>query len=388
MLIYWDYMPPGKKSSILRRADMNKLPPSSIMFRALMERDTTFEGVFYVGVKTTGIFCRPTCPSKKPRPENVEYFATPGEAIYAGYRPCLRCSPLEMEKKAPELVKRLCDAVEQSPAGKISGAQLQAMGVDPSQARRQFRRYYGMTFQAYSRARRIGLALHEIRNGESVIGAQLDSGFESASGFWEAFKQVFGAPPSQAEKLNCLRAKWIDTPLGAMVALGNEDGIHLLEFVDRRGLENEIMHLRKRTGCFVVPGRNSHLDKLAEELKNYFAGKAMEFTVPLISAGTLFEMAVWKFLRSIPPGETWSYAELARKVGKPKAVRAVGRANGMNCLALVIPCHRVIRADGQLCGYGGGIWRKRWLLEHERKAMEQNNSTGRDLTLFPSRNNR
>jgi AraC family transcriptional regulator of adaptative response/methylated-DNA-[protein]-cysteine methyltransferase len=148
------------------------------------------------------------------------------------------------------------------------------------------------------------------------------------------------------------------------------------------------MRLRKRTGCFIVPGRNSHLDNLAEELKNYFAGTSMEFTVPLVSAGTPFETAVWKFLRSIPPGETWSYAELARKVGKPKAVRAVGRANGMNCLALVIPCHRVIRADGQLCGYGGGIWRKRWLLEHERKAIEQNNSNGKDLTLFPSRDNR
>jgi AraC family transcriptional regulator of adaptative response/methylated-DNA-[protein]-cysteine methyltransferase len=353
---------------------MSKLPPNSIMYNALMERDSTFEGVFFVAVKTTGIFCRPTCHAKKPKAENVEFFATQQEALYAGYRPCLLCRPLDNEKKAPELVQKLCEAIEQAPARKIANTELRTMGVDPSTARRQFKRYYGMTFQAYHRARRMGLALHEIREGESVIGAQINNGFESASGFWEAFKQVFGIPPSHAPKAKCLLAHWIDTPLGAMLALGNDEGIHLLEFIDRRGLENEIVNLRKRTGCFVVPGINKYLTKISEEIKRYFDGSELRFETPFVINGTPFEKAVWKLLQTIPPGITWSYSQLAGKLGKPTATRAVGRANGRNCLAIVIPCHRVIRADGSLCGYGGGIWRKKWLLEHERKAIEQINA--------------
>jgi AraC family transcriptional regulator of adaptative response/methylated-DNA-[protein]-cysteine methyltransferase len=341
------------------------------MYRALLNRDTTFEGVFYVAVKTTGIFCRPTCTAKKPKIENVEFFASPSEALYAGYRPCLRCNPLERNKQAPEIVRRLCKIIDEKPAKKIDSAELRSLGIDPSTARRQFQRHYGMTFQAYHRARRMGLALHEIRNGESVIGAQIDSGFESASGFWEAFKQLFGTPPRDAKKIKYLQASWYETPLGVMVAMGDSDGVYLLEFVDRRGLENEILQLRKRTGCVIVPGSNAHLEKLGEELKNYFNGSKISFTVPLIIGGTAFEQTVWKHLRSISPGETWSYLQLARKVGKPTATRAVGHANGKNCLALVIPCHRVIGADGRLSGYGGGIWRKKWLIEHERQVMQK-----------------
>ena len=337
------------------------------MYRALLNRDTSFEGVFYVGVKTTGIFCRPTCPARKPRPENVEYFATPRDALYGGYRPCSRCSPLDREKRLPELVRRLRDVVEQSPTGKLSSAELRALGIDPSTARRQFQRYYGMTFHAYHRARRMGLALGEVRNGEAVIMAQLNNGFESASGFWEAFKRVFGVPPSRAEQINCLQAKWIETPLGAMLALANDEGLHLLEFVDGRRLEKELLELRERIGCAIVPGNHPYLDQISEELKNYFDGTAITFTVPMVMAGSPFERDVWTLLQTIPPGETWSYMQLAQAIGNPKAVRAVGRANGRNRLAVVIPCHRVIRADGSLCGYGGGIWRKQWLLDHERQ---------------------
>ncbi len=241
-----------------------------------------------------------------------------------------------------------------------------------------------MTFQAYQRARRMGRALHVIRDGETVIGAQIDTGFESSSGFSEAFKQVFGAAPSQAENVEYLLARWIDTPLGAMVALGNDKGIYLLEFVDRRGLQKEIMQLRKQTGCYIVPGNNTHLEKISEELKRYFEGKGVKFTVPLIVSGSEFESTVWKHLQTIPPGKTWSYFQLAQKLGKPKAVRAVGHANGKNRLAIVIPCHRVIRADGSLCGYGGGVWRKQWLLDHERKIMSEDKSSRDSSTIQPS----
>jgi AraC family transcriptional regulator of adaptative response/methylated-DNA-[protein]-cysteine methyltransferase len=273
---------------------------------------------------------------------------------------------MEREQAPSEVVRRLMDAVEKAPTGKLRDADLCTLGVDPSTARRQFKRAFGMTFHAYHRARRMGMALTEIRQGRAVIDSQLDRGFESASGFWEAFKRVFGQPPSKAEAANCLFARWIPTPLGAMVALAGPKGLSLLDFVDRRGLENQILSLRRRSKCAIVPGNSPHLERIARQLKAYFDGTSLTFDVPVQPAGSSFQLAVWKALRGIPPGKTRSYAELAESLGRPGAARAVGRANGRNYLALVIPCHRVIRADGELCGYGGGIWRKQWLLEHER----------------------
>ncbi|HKK21701.1 MAG TPA: trifunctional transcriptional activator/DNA repair protein Ada/methylated-DNA--[protein]-cysteine S-methyltransferase, partial [candidate division Zixibacteria bacterium] len=328
---------------------VTKLPPPSVMYRALVERDSTFEGIFYVGVTSTGIFCRPTCPARKPKQENVEFFPTSQEALYAGYRPCNRCKPLDRDRRPPELVTRLLELVEQSPSGRITGRELRDMGIDPSTARRQFQRHYGMTFQAYHRARRMGRALHEIRKGESVIGAQIDHGFESASGFWEAFKQLFGTPPSKAEQVEILFARWIETPLGAMLALANDRGLYLLEFVDRRGLENEIVHLRKRTEAVIVPGNHEHLDSIVQETKAYFDGELTEFVTPIVQIGSDFEKSVWALLRTIPPGQTRSYAWMAQKLNNPNATRAVGRANGRNPLAIIVPCHRVIRSDGSLC---------------------------------------
>jgi AraC family transcriptional regulator of adaptative response/methylated-DNA-[protein]-cysteine methyltransferase len=308
-------------------------------------------------------------------PENVEYFGTTRDALLGGYRPCSRCHPLEKERPAPELVRRLCESIEQAPEGKVTSADLLALGIDPSTARRQFQRYYGMTFHAYHRARRMGLALHQVRSGGSVIEAQLDTGFDSASGFWEAFRRVFGTAPSQSAKVHCLQARTIETPLGATLALADREGLHLLEFADRRGLENEIGRVRERLKCAIVPGNNSILEVIAQELAAYFAGTSLTFSVPLVLGGSVFERSVWEMLRRIQPGETWSYAELALRLGRASATRAVGRANGRNNLALVIPCHRVIRADGSLCGYGGGIWRKQWLLDHERRSMREPSHT-------------
>jgi AraC family transcriptional regulator of adaptative response/methylated-DNA-[protein]-cysteine methyltransferase len=348
---------------------MMKMPPQTTMYRALVERDSTFEGVFFVGVRTTGIFCRPTCPARKPKAENVEFFASTNDALYAGYRPCSRCAPLDREKRPPALVQKLTGLVDQANGNRITGAQLTKLGIDPSTARRQFQKYFGMTFQAYVRARRMGRALHQIRKGDSVIGAQIEQGFDSASGFWEAFRQVFGQPPSKAGAVAILQAKWIDTPLGAMVAVADEQHLRLLEFVDRRGLERELLQLRRQTSAVIVPGENAILDNTAVQLREYFDRKRSAFDIPIVTVGTPFEKSVWKQLSLIPSGETRSYSQLAKRVGSPDAVRAVGRANGRNWLTIIVPCHRVIRADGTLCGYGGGIWRKQWLLDHERAMM-------------------
>jgi AraC family transcriptional regulator of adaptative response/methylated-DNA-[protein]-cysteine methyltransferase len=241
------------------------------------------------------------------------------------------------------------------------------MGIEPSTARRAFQRYCGMTFHAYHRARRMGLALTGVREGKNMLDLQLDHGFDSPSGFREAFARTFGTPPSGARALDCLYAKWLETPLGPMLALANDNGLHLLEFVDRRGLEREIRNLRRRVRHHVVPGEHRCLVQIAAELDAYFAGRSLTFATPLRLEGSPFQLAVWNALLAIPCGSTRSYADIAAAIRRPSAVRAVGRANGDNKLSLLVPCHRVVGADGTLTGYGGGLWRKAWLLDHERR---------------------
>ena len=163
-----------------------------------------------------------------------------------------------------------------------------------------------------------------------------------------------------------MQARRIETPLGAMLALAGQDGLHLLEFVDRRGLENEITAIRARIKYPIVPGNNAHLEKIGEELQNYFEGREVRFTGPLIVGGSAFERDVWAKLQTIPPGQTWSYAELATKAGNPAAVRAAGAACAHNRVAPFVPCHRVVRTGGNLGGYYYGLPVKRWLLDHER----------------------
>jgi len=245
------------------------------------------------------------------------------------------------------------------------------MSIDPSTARRQFKRHYGMTFQAYHRARRMGLALREVRRGRRVDQARNGSGFESESGFRDAFARIFGETPTTAKTYSCLFAERIETPLGAMLAIADDEGLRLLEFVDRRAMEHELSILRKRLRTNVVPGEHRHLDTLRSQLADYFSGRNLEFTVPVAPVGSNFQLRAWKILRSIPVAETRSYSWMAERLGDGNARRAVGRANGTNMICIVIPCHRVIRADGTLCGYGGGLWRKKWLLDHERKSVEK-----------------
>jgi len=343
-----------------------RLPDFRTMYRALARRDAAYEGVFFTGVKTTGIFCRPTCRAKKPKPENVEFFPNASEALHGGYRPCRMCRPLDATRPVPALVEELRRAVDDSADARVTDKDLRARGIEPSTARRQFKAYHGMTFHAYQRARRMGLALRDVKAGKPVADVQAGRGYESTSGFRAAFARLFGQAPRDAQGKVCLLARRIETPLGTMLALADDAGLRLLEFVDRRGLEREILQLRRRLRCVMVPGNNATLDALAEQLARYFAGESLTFEVPLAPVGSDFQRRVWAELQRIPPGTTRSYLEMARRVGVPKAARAIGRANGSNMLALVIPCHRVINADGSLCGYAGGLWRKQRLLEHER----------------------
>jgi AraC family transcriptional regulator, regulatory protein of adaptative response / methylated-DNA-[protein]-cysteine methyltransferase len=341
---------------------------SDEFWRALRRRDSSYEGIFVVGVKTTGIFCRPVCPARKPLRKNVEFFPGAKEALYSGYRPCLRCRPMSANGKVPTLVEKLRQQVEQRPTEPLRDRDLAAMGIEPSTARRQFQRYFGMSFQAYQRSRRMGSALAAVRNGSSVLDTQIEHGFESSSGFREAFVKLFGAAPSKASGVHCLLARWIDSPLGAILALADENGLQVFDWVDRRGLEREILRLRKRTKFAIVLGEHPVLGRAAAEIAEYFAGTRRAFTLPLARRGTEFQRRVWDTLLAIPPGETRSYADVASDIGQPGAVRAVARAIGDNYRGIVIPCHRVIGSDGSLTGYGGGLARKQWLLDHERSS--------------------
>src|ERR1700682_4659053 len=346
---------------------LDLLPPPETMYRALVNRDSSFEGIFFAGVRTTGIFCRPTCSAKKPARENVDFFATPSEALHDGYRPCMRCNPMDPDKQVPELIERVRAEVERAPDGKITDKELVATSIDPSTARRQFKRHYGMTFQAYHRARRMGLALREVHRGGRVDAARNGSGFESESGFRDAFAKIFGDTPTTAKKQGGLFAERVETPLVSMLAIADDEGLRLLEFVDRRALERELSILRTKLKTNVVPGEHQYLTAIRKTLGDYFSGKNLEFTVPVAPVGSPFQLHDWELLRSIPVGETRSYSWMAKKLGDAEMRRAVGRANGENMMCIVIPCHRVIRADGSLCGYGGGLWRKKWLLDHEQK---------------------
>ena len=344
---------------------MLPLPPRPEMERAYLRSDGSYVGLFYLAVRTTGIFCRPSCRAKKPKPENVEFFASPKEAVFAGFRPCLKCKPVAGDDE-PAWVGRLVTRIEADPKARISDQDLRAMDLDPDRVRRYFAMRYGLTFQAYCRARRLAAAFEHIRSGASVDDAVFETGYESHSGFSDAFQKAFQRPAGQAADGDCIRLKWIDTPIGPMIAGATDRGLCLLEFTDRRMLEQQIVTLRQRFKTALAPGEHRYLTQAAAELDEYFRGERQRFDVPIDAPGSPFEERVWRALLDIPYGETRSYEDIAREVGSPKGVRAVGRANGLNRIAIVIPCHRVVNKSGELGGYGGGLWRKRRLLHLEQ----------------------
>lgn len=332
-----------------------------------MRKDSAYDGIFYLAVRTTGIFCRPSCTARKPLPKNVEFFPTAKEAVFAGYRPCKVCTPMEAAGASPEWAGSLLSMIEQDPSRRYSDSFLRSKGIEPSRARRFFLKNYGMTFQAYCRGRRLGSSFDQIRNGADLDDVALGYGYESHSGFRDAFKKTFGAAPGESRNGESILTTWIESPFGPMIAAATSKGICLLEFTDRRMLDNQFKRLRRYYRCAIVPGENSHLAQLRKELKEYFVGERKTFTVALVIQGSPFEEKVWNALLAIPSGKTATYEEIARLIGQPKSSRAVGRANGMNRIAIVVPCHRVINKNGEPGGYGGGVWRKKMLLDLERQ---------------------
>jgi O-6-methylguanine DNA methyltransferase len=247
-----------------------------------------------IAVRTTNVFCRPGCPAPAPLSANVEHFATSREAMFAGYRPCLRCRPLDGRHATTDAEVRRAE-------------QLRPI----LRAARGTRRH---------------------RSGVNHV--------------------VLAMLPS---------------PLGTMLAGATDDGICLLEFTDRPMLPTQLVVIERRLRRPLVTGRHPLIERLQAQLDDYFAGRRADFELPLVTPGSPFQQRTWAALQTIPTGRTISYEELARSAGRPGAQRAAGTANGANRVAIVIPCHRVIRKDGEVGGYGGGSWRKTWLLDHERR---------------------
>lgn len=338
------------------------------MRHAYQTSDPAYRGLFFLGVRTTGIFCHPTCQARKPLPQNVEFFRTAHEAIAAGYRACKRCRPLDVDT-GPPWIAGLLKEIEVDPTHRITEQDLRDRGIDPATARRFFRKHFGMTFLAYARAQRLTRSLAAIREGQERLDMSwLESGYESLSGFREAFGRVIGISPGRVrEAPDCVRLSWVATPLGPMVAGAVDAGVCFLEFSDRHKLATQLATLSRRFGGAALPGTNEHLKRLEAELAAYFGGQLREFSVPVVYPGTVFQTQVWDELRRVPYGETRTYEQIAQAIGAPLAVRAVGLANGCNRLAIVVPCHRVVRKGGALGGYAGGLRRKQFLLDLERR---------------------
>lgn len=336
-------------------------------YQALLDRDQSYVGIFFVGVKTTSIFCIATCRARKPKKENVEFFSDFKDALDNGYRPCKVCKPTENANEAPDFVQTAIDLVKANPKSKVTDQQLREIDISPEVVRRWFNKHYGMTFQAYQRMYRINIAYQELKGGKKTIDTAFDVGYESLSGFGYTFKKLIGKSPKSAQ--NIILIDRLTTPIGPMFICATENGICLLEFVDRRMLETEFRDLQKRLNANIIAGENEHIIQAKKELAEYFEGSRKVFEVALETPGTDFQNAVWKCLQNIDYGKTISYQQQAQNINNPKAVRAVATANGCNRIAIIIPCHRVIGKNGKLTGYGGGLERKKWLLQHEYKHM-------------------
>ncbi len=343
---------------------------AQIMYKALIDKDASYEGTFVAAVKTTGVFCRPTCTARKPKKENVEFFKTAKEALLHGYRPCKVCFPLEKSGATPNNIRSILKEINNNPSIKFKDYDLRSKGMDPNTIRRWFKKNHGMTFQAFQRMLRINTAFKKIQKGETITMTAFESGYNSLSGFNDSFKSIFGVSPSDGKNKQIIDVTRIETPLGTMLAGAVEKGICLLEFTDRAMLETELKQLSRLLNAYIIQGANPHFAILEQQLNEYFEGKRKEFSIPLVTPGTKFQQMVWRELQAIPYGSTRTYLQQAAALTKPEPVRAVARANGMNRIAIIIPCHRVIGSDGHLTGYGGGLAKKKWLLELENNTKK------------------
>ncbi len=328
---------------------------------AFMRRDRGWDGRVIGAVRTTGIYCKPSCPAKRPKREHVQFFSTSEEARAAGYRACLRCKPDEVgrDREAVASAVKLIEQAEEVP----QLAELAAVvGYAPHHFQRIFKRDLGVSPAEYARGLRNLRAEQALKSTGRVTDAVYDAGYSGPSGFYNDAKERLGMTPSawrNGGRGETIRWTYFDSPLGRMLIAATGKGICRLTFDDSP--DSLRRHFPNASIVEDPGGLRNLIEGALAAIEQPLAARDL----PIDVAGTAFQEAVWRELRKIPPGETRSYAQIAAAIGQPKAVRAVGTANGDNHVAVLIPCHRVIRSDGSLGGYAGGLDRKRRLLESE-----------------------
>ena len=358
--------------------DPAQLDPQQL-WAAVLSRDAGFDGLFVYAVRSTGIYCRPTCPSRRPRQSQALFFAAPEEAQTAGYRPCRRCRPDQPDVSA-ELARRasryIDDYMETNdcvpPLAEVS----EAMGVAASRLQRAFRRETGLTPAQYARARRLGRFKSLVRDGESVTSAAFDAGYGSSSRLYENASEQLGMTPASYRKGGAgavIRYVFTDSALGGLLVAGTAIGICAVKLGDDS--QPLIAELRdefpaaeiRRAEPVDRDPQSAGLRQWVESILQYLDGGPLNIDLPLDVLATVFQWRVWRQLQAIPSGETRTYQQLAEELDQPTASRAVGRACATNPVAPIIPCHRAVRKDGGLAGYRWGLHRKESLLAMERR---------------------
>lgn len=340
-------------------------------WEAVQNRDKACDGRFIYGVKTTGIYCRPSCGSKAARRENVVFFDDAAAALEAGFRACKRCKPDEpsKEQKNADMVAAACRTIDDSEEPPSLEALARQAGVSRFHFHRVFRDITGVTPKAYAAARRVGKLRGELEAGASVTSAIFDAGYNASSRFYEESSSRLGMRPKQyRDGGRDTRIKFAigECSLGAVLVAATEKGVCAIDFgEDAETLLNE---LQDRFPLAELVGGDSEFEALVANVVGHLETPRGDLDLPLDIRGTAFQQKVWEALRQIPAGSTASYADIAKRIGKPSAVRAVAQACSANRIAVAIPCHRVIRRDGDLSGYRWGVERKRALLSREAQS--------------------
>ena len=340
-------------------------------WKAVLDRDATQDGRFVFAVSSTGIYCRPSCPSRRPRRENVTFFPAAEQAEHAGYRACLRCRPKSAGANLQaEMVKAICRYIEQHLDEPLTLAKLgKAFRLSPFHLQRTFKSVLGVTPRAYADSCRLNQLKRNLRAGSSVTRAMYDAGYSSSSRLYERTASQLGMTPDKYRRgaiAATVRYTLAASPLGRMLVAATDKGICAIQFADsdqdlELGLKHEFPFAnRKRDDSAVRP----FTDRMLKQLQ----GKIPSAALPLDIQSTAFQRRVWDFLQSIPSGTTRSYREVAVGIGQPTAARAVARACATNPVAIAIPCHRVVRSSGDPGGYRWGLDRKKTLLELEQRA--------------------